>query len=161
MILGIDCSTRCIGYCFLNDEKEIVDIGYMDFKKEKNIYEKLHRFENFLNDTHSRFFTGVSTHVYVEEPAKVFKTNMSSAHTISILQRFNGMICGAIHSWIYEEPILIPAVSARKKAGIKIRRQKGLKEKEQAMQYIKESGMIKEELWEYKKTGRLNPITDI
>ena len=77
----------------------------------------------------------------------------SSSHTISTLTKFNGII-----SWLcYEKfgitPEYIPAISARKKCGITIKR--GEKAKEQVMRFL----LDKEPLFEveYTRTGKPKP----
>ena len=83
----------------------------------------------------------------------MFMMGKSSSHTISTLTKFNGIL-----SWIcYEEfgikPEYIPAISARKKCGITIKR--GQKAKEQVIAFLLDN----EPLFniQYTKTGKPKP----
>ena len=46
--LGLDASTNCVGYAFTEDKK-ILDMGFIDIKKEKTPKEKVFRVLNYLN----------------------------------------------------------------------------------------------------------------
>ena len=40
LVLGLDVSTSCVGWCLLldNDENSLVDAGAIDFKKDKRYF---------------------------------------------------------------------------------------------------------------------------
>ena len=46
--LGLDASTTCVGYAFTQDKK-ILDMGFIDIKKEKTPKEKVEKVLGFLN----------------------------------------------------------------------------------------------------------------
>jgi RNase H-fold protein (predicted Holliday junction resolvase) len=48
--LGLDASTNCVGYAFTQDKK-ILDMGFIDIKKEKTPKEKVHKVLGFLNES--------------------------------------------------------------------------------------------------------------
>ena len=77
----------------------------------------------------------------------------SSAHTISTLTKFNGIISWFTYE-IYEmEPEYIPAVSARKKCGLTVKR--GIKAKEQVIKFLLDTEPAFDV--EYTKNGNLKP----
>lgn len=77
----------------------------------------------------------------------------SSANTMSMLQRWNGMLSAAIFLRFNIEPVLIEPATARKAAGIAIK--KGSKAKEQVMQHVQCLQILPSSTWQYKKTGKL------
>ena len=83
----------------------------------------------------------------------MFMMGKSSSHTIATLSKFNGIV-----SWLcYEEfgikPEYIPAISARKKCGITIKR--GTKAKEQVMAFLLDNEP--DFSIEYTRTGKPKP----
>ena len=46
--LGLDASTSCVGYAFTKDKK-ILDMGFIDIKKEKTPKDKVEKVLGFLN----------------------------------------------------------------------------------------------------------------
>ena len=48
--LGLDASTTCVGYAFTQDKK-ILDMGFIDIKKEKTPKEKVQKVLGFLNES--------------------------------------------------------------------------------------------------------------
>lgn len=147
MILGLDISTSVIGWCYLNEDGTYHDIGHIQFPKDISLYEKLTIFADFLKSK-----PGKITKIVIEEPLKMFKNNASMAQIISLLQRFNGMCCAIIHNQWNIEPELINPSSARKRAGIKVCR--GTKAKEVVLHHVMNLGIIPEDKWDYKRTGR-------
>ena len=47
--LGLDASTTCVGYAFTKDNK-ILDMGFIDIKKEKTPKDKVQKVLGFLNE---------------------------------------------------------------------------------------------------------------
>jgi hypothetical protein len=73
-------------------------------------------------------------YIFIEQSLQAFRTGFSSAATLSLLSRFNGIV-----SWLcFKEfgiiPEYIAATSARKECGISVSR--GKKAKEVVLQYI-------------------------
>jgi len=48
VILGLDASTTCVGYAFTEDKK-ILDMGFIDIKKEKTPKDKVQKVLDFLH----------------------------------------------------------------------------------------------------------------
>ena len=132
MILGLDISTSITGYTILNPEGEIVKIGHWDLRNKNhfpNLFSKAKFIKNSLSDLDYKI-----NHVFIEPALNMFMMGRSSAHTISTLIKFNGIISWMCYEQFGIEPEFIPAISARKKCGISIKR--GTKAKEQVMAFL-------------------------
>lgn len=149
-ILGLDVSSSVIGWCLLNEDGSYKDLGYVDLRKGDDLYEKLQYVERFFNG----LIIGNENFpkIYVEDPLKMFAGGMSMAQTISLLQRWNGMVCGYIYMRLGIRPEMINPRSARSIVGIKV--PKGANTKESVLQQVRERGIIPESKWDLKKTGK-------
>ena len=91
--LGWDLSTSCSAYAVLNSFGLLVEFDALDFKNKKkfpDIYSKAQKIKEKIYDLDSKYFS--IENVFIEEPLKRFKYHKSSAQTIAILWRFNGII---------------------------------------------------------------------
>ena len=88
MILGLDVSTSCVGYAFTKDKK-IIDMGFIDLKKQKTPKEK-----TFFVLTH------LSKNPYIDEVTKIniednlsgFSGGRTSQQVIVKLAKFNAIL---------------------------------------------------------------------
>ena len=150
MILGLDISTSITGYTILDENNKIIEIGHWD-TKNKNHFPSLFFKAVFIKEKLNEIAEQHAiNNIFIEPALNMFMMGKSSSHTISTLTKFNGII-----SWLcYEKfgitPEYIPAISARKKCGITIKR--GEKAKEQVMRFL----LDKEPLFEveYTRTGK-------
>lgn len=150
MLLSLDISTSCTGYCVF-DEHELKEIGYISLKKHKGLYEKASRIKEKLAEIKKRFKI---TDIAVEENLQSFRPGLSSAKTLMTLAQFNG-----VTRWICYELFKISAVSinvnsARKAVKLRIDRKSSKKTKEQVYEWVaKEDSSI---IWPTKvlKSGR-------
>ena len=132
MILGLDISTSITGYAILDLDGKIQEIGSWDMRN-KNHFPNLFSKSLFIKKSLQEIDYPID-HIFIEPALNMFMMGKSSSHTISTLIKFNG-----ITSWMcFEEfglqPAFIPAISARKKCGITIKR--GQKAKEIVMKYF-------------------------
>lgn len=148
MIIGFDASTSTIGWCVLDSDKKFVDIGHIDLKKEKDLYNKLSVFSLELDRLVKKYNPKI---IAIEEPVMRFG-NASSAYVIAILQRFNGMVSSEVFRKTGHKPVLVNALHARKNFGLKI--PKGTKAKEFIFAELNARKLIPESFWKYKKTGK-------
>ncbi len=151
MILGLDASTSVVGWCILkSSDGSVLDAGHIEFDSDDDLYERLRKLRQVIIG----LFDGRDhvSHVFIEEPKKMFGSS-SSAHVMSLLQRWNGMV-SAMLSFELRDPVLINEKTARKSIGITIPH-KCKNAKEVTAQHVKESGVMPEDLWQYKRTGRL------
>jgi len=129
MIYGLDVSTSIIGLTVLDDNGEIVANEAWDLRKIKNLFEKA--------DYVRKKFRAVATYpkrVFIEQSLQSFRSGFSSAHTLSLLSRFNGMVSWLCYREFAVEPEYLSATSARKSCGIKIPR--GEKAKGVVLKYV-------------------------
>ena len=68
MIIGLDVSTRCVGYCILTDQGEFSKIGYLDLSKQKDMYDKFMLFKAFFQQVNSASDKNNIVDVYIEVP---------------------------------------------------------------------------------------------
>jgi len=133
MILGLDVSTSIVGVCILENDK-IIYTDYVDLRKTGSFFEKARKVETTLKEVKEKYDV---KHIFIEQALMFFRRGGSTAKTMSILQRFNGIISWMCYNIYDMEPNYISPISARSKCGIKIAR--GKKAKEVVMEHFIES----------------------
>jgi Holliday junction resolvasome RuvABC endonuclease subunit len=133
MILGLDISTSIVGVCVMNDNK-IVHTEYIDLRKTGNFFEKAQKVEDSLKEIKKNHNI---EHIFIEQALMFFRRGGSTAKTMSVLQRFNGIISWQSYQLFDMEPNYVTPISARSKCGIKVAR--GKKAKEVVMEHFIES----------------------
>ena len=116
MLLALDISTSCTGYC-LFDENGLVDIGSINLSKHKGLFEKATYVKNQIIELDDAY---PIDRVVVEENLQAFRPGLSSAKTLMTLAQFNGVV-----RWICHESFGVPVTSinvnsARRIVGLKI-----------------------------------------
>ncbi len=133
MLLALDISTSCTGYC-LFDENGLVDIGSINLSKHKGLYEKAYYVKAEiikLDDIYP------ISRVVVEENLQAFRPGLSSAKTLMTLAQFNGVV-----RWICHERLEVPVEAinvntARKSVGLKIdKKDKSKTTKEKVLDWV-------------------------
>ena len=131
MILGLDISTSITGYTVLGEDGEILACDHIDLRKQKNFFKKIEivcdRLE-LIDDTYT------IEQVYIEQSLQSFRSGFSSAQTLSLLSKINGIVSWLCYNFFYKEPKFLAATSARKLCGIKI--PKGQKAKKASLQFV-------------------------
>ena len=74
------------------------------------------------------------TNIYIEQSLQSFRSGFSSAQTLSTLARFNGVVSWFCFETFGMQPEMIAATSARKQAGVGIKR--GDNAKEKVLQFV-------------------------
>lgn len=133
MILGLDISTSIVGVCVMNDNK-IVYTEYIDLRKTGNFFEKAQKVQGSLKEIKKNHNI---EHIFIEQALMFFRRGGSTAKTMSVLQRFNGIISWQCYQLFDMEPNYVTPISARSKCGIKVA--KGKKAKEVVMEHFIES----------------------
>lgn len=159
MILGLDVSTSVTGVCIIDptvmpDDRgsHIRHLDRIEFKKCKTLWEKADmvavELSNLLGQHPGDY------KVALEEPLMGFRTGMSSAATITMLMRFNGIVSYISREIFKVDPQYIAAASARKLCGIKMQKTAvaGMSGKEQVFKYMSEHD-LKHVQWPLKKNG--------
>ena len=122
--LGLDISTTCVGYAFTKN-KQILDMGFIDIKKQTTHKEKAFFILTELNK--SSYIDKVEK-VYVEDNLSGFAGGRTSQQVIVKLAKFNAVLCYVIEDTFDIEVKNVNPMMARKQLFGKAR-VKGVKAK--------------------------------
>ncbi len=131
--LGLDASTNCVGYAFTQDKK-ILDMGFIDIKKEITPRDKVQKVLEKLNE--SSYINEV-TDINIEDNLSGFAGGRTSQQVIVKLAKFNAILCFMIENIFEIEPNNINPMTARKNVFGKAR-VKGIKAKDLVKMKIEE-----------------------
>ena len=137
--LGLDISTSCVGYAF-TENKQILDMGFIDIKKFKNHKEKAFF---VLTEINKSSYIDKVKKVYVEDNLSGFAGGRTSQQVIVKLAKFNAVLCCVMDDTFDIEVKNVNPMTARKQAFGKAR-VKGVKAKDFVKRQI-------EELYDTKK----------
>ena len=130
MILGLDISTSITGYTILDYSGTILACDHIDLRKEKDFFKKIQIVNSRLEMISDLYQI---ERVYVEQSLQSFRSGFSSAQTLSLLSKINGIVSWLCYN-LFGEPEYIAATSARKLCGIKV--PKGQKAKAVSLQFV-------------------------
>ena len=152
--IGLDISTSKIGMAMIGEDNTLIETKLIKFKSDRSLESKTMDFA-----MHLATLVGLNEvlDVFVEEPASIFSMGKSSAHTLSKLQRFNGMCSYAIRIGLGMAPTLIGVRHARSTVGLKIKR--GDNTKLEVIKWVK-SKYPDDFLVEMTRHGNPRPGTD-
>ena len=145
--LGLDASTTCVGYAFTEDKK-ILDMGFIDIKKEKTPKDKVQKVLEKLNE--SSYINKV-TDINIEDNLSGFAGGRTSQQVIIKLAKFNAILCFMLENFEYNVNSINP-MTARKQVFGKAR-VKGKKAKQFVQEEIEK--MYNTKKW-CKETTRGN-----
>jgi len=131
MILGLDISTSITGYTVLDYDGNILVCDHIDLRKEKDFFKKIEIVSSRLEVINDAYEI---EQVYVEQSLQSFRSGFSSAQTLSLLSKINGIVSWLCYNMFYGEPKYLAATSARKLCGIRI--PKGQKAKKVSLQFV-------------------------
>ena len=131
MIFGLDISTSIVGFTVLDPNGAIKLNEAWDLRKIKNIFDKSEYVREKLAGIHANTSP---EKIFIEQSLQSFRSGFSSAATLSLLSRFNGIVSWLCFKEFGIEPEYIAASTARKENGISIPR--GKKAKEVVLQYV-------------------------
>lgn len=116
MILGLDISTSITGYTVL-DGNTIVECDKLDLRNKKYVdfLDKSIAAKKLIQEIHKKYKI---EEIFIEEALTRMGAGMSSAHTITCLQRFNGILSWMSYEVFGIKPKYIPCRQARKMLGI-------------------------------------------
>ena len=132
VILGLDASTTCVGYAFTEDKK-ILDMGFIDIKKEKTPKDKVQKVLEYLNN--SSYIDEVMD-INIEDNLSGFAGGRTSQQVIIKLAKFNAILCFMLENFEYNVNSVNP-MTARKQVFGKAR-VKGIKAKDLVKMKIEE-----------------------
>ena len=153
-ILGLDISTSITGATVLQHGK-IIESLFWDTRNKRlfpTFYEKAKFIKNKLIEMEDRY---PIDKIYIEQSLQSFRSGFSSAKTLSTLSRFNGVVSWVCYELFDMQPEMLAATSARKQAGVAIKRGENAKEK--VLQFILDKYPDLEVL--YTKHGNPKPGT--
>ena len=145
--LGLDASTTCVGYAFTEDKK-ILDMGFIDIKKEKTPKEKVQKVLDFL---HQISYIDDVNDINIEDNLSGFAGGRTSQQVIIKLAKFNAILCFMLENFEYNVNSVNP-MTARKQVFGKAR-VKGKKAKQFVQEEIEK--MYNTKKW-CKETARGN-----
>ena len=145
--LGLDASTTCVGYAFTKDKK-ILDMGFIDIKKEKTPKDKVEKVLGKLNE--SSYIDNVLD-INIEDNLSGFAGGRTSQQVIIKLAKFNAILCFMLEHFDYKVNSINP-MTARKQVFGKAR-VKGKKAKEFVQEQVEK--MYNTKKW-CKETTRGN-----
>ena len=126
--LGLDASTTCVGYAFTEDKK-ILDMGFIDIKKEKTPKEKVQKVLETINNIS---YIDEVMDINIEDNLSGFMGGRTSQQTIIKLAKFNAILCFMLENFDFNVNSINP-MTVRKQVFGKAR-VKGKKAKD----YVKE-----------------------
>ncbi len=121
LVLGLDISTACTGWCILDKKCQIVEIGYIDTSKKKCLFEKAKMVKTKIQEV--SIFHDIEK-IFIEENLQSFRSGFSSAQTLSKLSKYNGIISYICNEEFSISPEFINVNKARRAIGIKLKRKK-------------------------------------
>tara|TARA_Y100001938_G_C8071102_1_gene423106 strand:+ start:1116 stop:1679 length:564 start_codon:yes stop_codon:yes gene_type:complete len=133
LLLALDISTSCTGWCVFNDQNDLLGIGFIDLSKHKGLYDKASKIKTALLKMTIQYDI---QKVVVEENLQAFRPGLSSAKTLMTLAQFNGVVRWLCHSELHVPVYSHNVNSARKSIGLKIDRKSTRKTKEQVMDWV-------------------------
>ena len=130
--LGLDASTTCVGYAFTDDEK-ILDMGFIDIKKEKTPKDKVQKVLEVIN---GKDYIDDVMNINIEDNLSGFMGGRTSQQTIIKLAKFNAILCFMLENFDFTVHSINP-MTARKQVFGKAR-VKGIKAKDLVKMKIEE-----------------------
>ena len=130
--LGLDASTTCVGYAFTKDKK-ILDMGFIDIKKQKTPREKVFKVLGFLDNIS---YIDEVIDINVEDSLSGFAGGRTSQQVIIKLAKFNAILCFMLENFDFKVHSINP-MTARKQVFGKAR-VKGIKAKDLVKMKIEE-----------------------
>jgi Holliday junction resolvasome RuvABC endonuclease subunit len=152
MILGLDISTSITGATVIDNKGNVVFCEAWDTRKTKNFFDKACLIRGHLMDIRIEF---PITKVVIEQSLQMFRSGFSSAKTLTLLSKFNGVVSWLCYNTFGLEPEYVSATTARKNAGITVRR--GQKAKKVVLEHVKK--IIPNFEYEETKAGNPKPGT--
>tara|TARA_R110002020_G_scaffold394469_1_gene604495 strand:- start:313 stop:834 length:522 start_codon:yes stop_codon:yes gene_type:complete len=131
--LGLDASTTCVGYAFTENER-ILDMGFIDIKKQKTPKEKVFKVLEILNNI--SYINNIEK-INIEDNLSGFAGGRTSQQVIVKLAKFNAILCFVFEDEFGIEVKNINPMTARKNVFGKAR-VKGIKAKDFVKMKIEE-----------------------
>ena len=125
MILGLDISTSITGLAVVDENLNLIYTNHIDLRKVDGIFKKAKLVKETLLEIKEKFLI---SNIMIEMPFTFFNSGGSSAKTMAVLQRFNGMVSWIVSEVFSQDPDYVGASEARKICEVKIARGQNTKE---------------------------------
>ena len=106
MILGLDISTSITGATVIDDKGNVVFCEAWDTRKIKSFFDKASLIRGHLMDVRIEF---PITHIVIEQSLQMFRAGFSSAKTLTLLSKFNGVVSWLCYNTFGLEPEYVSA----------------------------------------------------
>jgi len=142
LILALDISTTCTGFCVFNSKGTLIQSGAIRLDKEKEFFIKARMVEEVIRNLLIKYNLKV---VVIEESLQSFRPGFSSAKTLFTLSKFNGIIQYVCFN-LAMEVCTLNVNTARRLASIKIDRKCDASTKDQVIQQVSVTNELKLDL---------------
>lgn len=136
--IGLDISTSVVGISLFNNNKELLDLRFIDLRKIKCYFSKADLVRSvFINIEKEFDICTFDVEIFIEESLQSFRRGLSSAKTLMQLARFNGVVSQISYESFKAVPFYINVNTARKSLGIKIDKNSDKSTKDQIFDWVK------------------------
>ena len=134
LVLGLDVSTSCTGWCISDKDGNFIDMDYVCFKKIGTCLSKADLMKTALIEINKNYQI---SRIVIEENLQAFRPGLSSAKTLMTLASFNGIVSYICREVFSIDPEYINVNVARRLVGLKIDRKSNATTKEQVLEWVK------------------------
>lgn len=133
--MGLDISTAVTGVCILDENEQLIELDAVKLNSSSltNLWLKADR---GIEEIQKIVGNKKLDRVFVEANAKVFTAGFSSADTLAILSKFNGIISYLCYKTFDAEIVDVNVSSARKAIGFKNTKSDKRPVKEKVFEYV-------------------------
>jgi Holliday junction resolvasome RuvABC endonuclease subunit len=151
IVLGLDISTANVGWALVesdgHERHRIIKANSIHVSKKDGLYEKA----KLVRDTLVHECAGFEIEAAVIEESLVsFGRRRSSAATIAVLNRFNGIVSFIVRDSLKIPIVFVNSLVARKRVGLKINKDSGEDTKEQIFSWVRSHPVMHEYDWPTK-----------
>lgn len=155
IVLGLDISTSNVGWAIVASgdcqRHRLIGASSIKVSEKKGLYDKA----RYVRESLQAACSGIKIDaIAVEESLMSFGKRRSSANTLAVLNRFNGIV-SFIARDTFDAPVaFVNSVAARKKVGIKIEKDSSVDTKEQIFSWARSHPMLENFEWPTKIISR-------
>lgn len=151
LVLGLDISTSNVGYALLysgdSQSESLVFADSISVGEKEGLYDKSRYVREVLLEKCKGYKIDI---IAIEESLMSFGKMRSSAATLAVLNRFNGMVSFVARDSIGSPVAFVNSVVARKKVGLKIDKTLEIDTKEQIFSWAKSHPIMEGYEWPTK-----------
>lgn len=155
IVLGLDISTSNVGWSLIQaDDRQsfrLLSAGSIRASEKEGLYDKA----RYVRESLLIACSGIKIDVIaVEESLMSFGKRRSSAGTLAVLNRFNGIVSFIARDTFGAPVAFVNSVTARKKVGLKIDKESGVDTKEQIFAWARVHPLLRDFEWPTKVVSR-------